>query len=185
MKIQKGDYGYLKHQKKIEILKTSIMFALVIIIFIAGYVTTKSRLNLFTLVAVLGCLPASKELVSLIMILPRKSLEPGLYEKISPGVDKSSVAYELVMTSYEKTMPLDCLAILGNTMIGYAGSDKADVSLLEKHIRDICNGNKYKVTIKIFKDLDAFLDRLAQLEDKGEPSELQNTVLNTMKAVSL
>ncbi|MBU9727120.1 hypothetical protein [Diplocloster modestus] len=185
MKIQKGDYGYIKHQKKIEILKTSVMFALVLIIFIAGYVTTKTRLNLFTLVAVLGCLPASKELVSLIMILPRKGLGPGLYEKISPKVKKSSVAYEMVMTSYEKTMPLDCMAILGNTMIGYAGSEKADVSLLEKHLRDICNGNKYKVSIKIFKDLDAFLDRLAQLEDKGEPSELQDAVLNTMKAVSL
>ena len=75
MKVTKGSAGYLYQKKKKELMKTILEFGIVAALFVTGYVTTKTRLNLLTLVAVLGCLPASKALVGIIMLAPRKSLE--------------------------------------------------------------------------------------------------------------
>ena len=48
------------------------MFAISLAIFIMGYISTKTNANYLTVVAVLGCLPASKCAVSLIMFLKAK-----------------------------------------------------------------------------------------------------------------
>ena len=55
MKIQKGDAGYLRRRKRLLILEAVVSFGLVAALVIAGYVTTKTKLNLLTVVAVLGC----------------------------------------------------------------------------------------------------------------------------------
>ena len=60
--MKKGRPGYLDSQKKKEILKTAMMFGLVIAIMATGYLTTHTKKNLLTVVAVLGCLPAGKSL---------------------------------------------------------------------------------------------------------------------------
>ena len=52
----KGTSGYLRTQKNYEILRTVLYFAISLSLFIAGWVTTGSRENLLTIVAVLGCL---------------------------------------------------------------------------------------------------------------------------------
>ena len=54
----RGTRGYLRTQKIYEILRTVLYFAISLSLFIAGWVSTGSRENLLTIVAVLGCLPA-------------------------------------------------------------------------------------------------------------------------------
>ena len=56
-KVEKGKPGYLNYKKKAEILRTVIYFAIVAAIFLLGYTQTHTRLNLMTVVAVLGCHP--------------------------------------------------------------------------------------------------------------------------------
>ena len=56
----KNTYGYIDSQKKYEIIRTLVYFGISISLFIAGYVATKSKMNVLTVVAVLGCLPAAK-----------------------------------------------------------------------------------------------------------------------------
>ena len=56
----KGSYLYLDTQKKYEIARTIIYFAISFAIFFAGYSLTGTKKNLLTIVAVLGMLPASK-----------------------------------------------------------------------------------------------------------------------------
>ena len=75
-KAVKGTYGYLKIKRNWVFIRTIVFFAISIAIFITGYVTTGSRKNLFTIVAVLGCLPACKSLVNLILFFraDRKSV---------------------------------------------------------------------------------------------------------------
>ena len=53
-KIQKGKPGYLNYKRKVEILRTVIYFAIVLAIFALGYWQTHTRLNLLTVVAILG-----------------------------------------------------------------------------------------------------------------------------------
>ena len=65
----RGTRGYLRTQKIYEILRTVLYFAISLSLFIAGWVSTGSRENLLTIVAVLGCLPACKSLVEMFMFL--------------------------------------------------------------------------------------------------------------------
>ena len=78
---------------------------------IAGYVTTKTKLNLLTVVAVLGCLPASRILVNLIMVMPHDSIDEATELEISAVTEELTVAYDLVITSEKKAMPVAAVAI--------------------------------------------------------------------------
>ena len=65
MKIEKGTPGYLNARKIRLLLLALLEFAIVIALLVLGYVQTGTRLNLLTVVAIVGCLPACKVLVGL------------------------------------------------------------------------------------------------------------------------
>lgn len=60
MKATKGEAGYIQARKKQLILKAVLEFGIVIALLILGIWQTHTRLNLLTVVAVLGCLPGGK-----------------------------------------------------------------------------------------------------------------------------
>lgn len=82
-KVEKGLPGYLDYKKKVEIIRTVIYFGIVAAIFFLGYFQTDTRLNLLTVVAVLGCLPASKALVGVIARMPYSSVDRKLAEDVA------------------------------------------------------------------------------------------------------
>ena len=102
----KGKKNYLDSQKKYEIIRTVIYFGISIALFAAGYITTGDR-NLLTIVAVLGCLPASKSLVGAIMYCKYKSLSADEAEKIEAYTRDLTCLYDLIFTTREKTYPVN------------------------------------------------------------------------------
>ena len=82
-KVQKGAPGYLDYKKKVEIIRTVIYFGIVAAVFFLGYFQTGTRLNLLTVIAVLGCLPAGKALVGVIARFPYGSIEHERAEEIA------------------------------------------------------------------------------------------------------
>ena len=93
-KVEKGKPGYLNYKKKAEILRTVIYFAIVAAIFLLGYTQTHTRLNLMTVVAVLGCLPASKALVGVIARFPYPSIDPDRAKEIAKISRHLTVCYD-------------------------------------------------------------------------------------------
>ena len=67
MKAERGKPGYINSLKKKYLVISIVEFAIVAAVFVLGYLQTGSRLNLLTVVAILGCLPASKNLVEFIV----------------------------------------------------------------------------------------------------------------------
>lgn len=175
MKIIKGEPGYIRSKKKQEIVKACIEFGLVLAVFITGYITTKTRLNLLTLVAVLGCLPAAKALVGVIMLIPQHSMEK---EKVKEMEEKSAQlvkAYDMVLTSYEKVMPVDSIVILGNIICGYSGNSKTDPGYTASYIKRTLANNRYdKVSVKIFTDYKAYLSRVEGMENMAEVEKAES-----------
>ena len=51
------------------------------------------------------------------------------------------VVYDLVVTSYEKIMPIDCMTVSDHVMIGYTRSKKTDPAYAQKHITQILSQN--------------------------------------------
>ena len=104
MKIQKGDAGYLRRRKRLLILEAVVSFGLVAALVIAGYVTTKTKLNLLTVVAVLGCLPASRILVNLIMVMPHDSIDEATeLESTVSNTEKTAKSLEDAVETISKT----------------------------------------------------------------------------------
>lgn len=160
MKIQKGEAGYLNARKKQLILIMAIYVVGIALLLIIGYLQTKTRLNLFTLAAVLICLPACRTLVNLIMVFPHHSIEENVKSEIDEKTAYLRVIYDLVVTSEKSAMPIQTFAISNNTAIGYTKSFKVNKTYAAEHIKKILEQNGLeKVTVKVFRDYSAFLSR--------------------------
>lgn len=171
MKVNKGDLGYIKAQKKKRTWMTAGLFALPLAIFFTGLWQTGTRLNLFTFVAIMGCLPAARCAVGMVMILIQKPAEESFYREMEKRAGNLTRAYELVISAYEKNTPIDGLVICGCHVVGYTSSQKADVAFVQKHIQEILKGNGYRSDVKIFKDVKPYMDRVAYLAKNQEEIE--------------
>lgn len=107
----KGNMDYLNTQKKYEIMRTILYFAISLSLFIAGVIATKTRMNLLTIVAVLGCLPACKSVVGMIMYLKFNSISKADAAKIEENIGNLNGLYDLVFTSYDKNYQVDHLVL--------------------------------------------------------------------------
>lgn len=169
MKIEKGQPGYLKAERNKLLAQTLIEFVIVVVLLIVGYVQTGTKLNLFTLVAVLGCLPASKVLVELITIFPYKTIDADKAAEIKEKTLLLTTAYDMVLTSREKIMPVDAIVISGGTICGYSKSKKVKPEETASYIKKMLQENRFdKVTVKIFPDYVAFLSRAEGMNSIAE-----------------
>lgn len=175
MKYTKGTPGYLNHQLKVEIIKTLAMFGIVTAILLLGISQTGDRMNLLTVVAVVGCLPACKALVSVITRFPYRSIKPETAEEILQKTEQITVAFDMIVTSTEKIMPIDCVAISGNTICGYTSNAKVDTNYAANHIKKMLVQNGYtNVSVKIFDGYTAFLSRAEGMNSIAAIDKLDN-----------
>lgn len=194
-KKNKGEKGYLRYQKKATVLRTAALFLLSLAVFLIGFISTGKKENLLTIVAVLGCLPASRSAVNMIMVLRYHGIGEKDYQKIRPHIGACSALADLVFTSYEKNFEIHHMAFKGNSLIGYTADEGCDARACEKHLHGMCAQNNLgDVDIKIFKDLPRYLSRLDQLqalpdyeaEEEGKaPVPKAELVCALMKAISL
>ena len=187
-KVQKGDPGYLDHKKRIEIIRTIIYFGIVAAVFLLGYSQTHTRRNILTVVAILGCLPAAKALVGVITPFPYSSIDRKKADEIRSKTGLLTVWYDMVITSRESIMPVDCIVISGHTIFGYTHYEKVNAEELSKHIRSILAQNQYTgLTVKVLNQYKPFLARIEGLnniaaverEDTKEKEEaIRGIILN-------
>lgn len=182
----KGTENYLDTQKKYEIMRTLLYFGISAALFIAGYLQTKSRINLLTVVAVLGCLPASKSAVGAIMFLRFKSCAPEHAEKIKEHSDGLAVLFDCVFTSYKKNFRVSHLAVRGNTVCGFSEDANFQENEFYAHINNILKLDGHKeTTVKIFVSLSKYTERLEQMKTLEDEEPRTQAVLETLKSVML
>lgn len=182
----KGTRNYLNTQKKYEILRTFIYFAISAALFMAGFIQTGSKANLLSIVAVLGLLPASKSLVNVIMFLRFHSLGSEAAEQATAAGGDLQMLYDCVFTSYKKSYVVGHLAVRGNTVCGYSENKVFEENDFYKHIGDILKLDGHKdITVKIFTDLNKYTERLRQMDSLEENPERTAAVIATLKSVAL
>ena len=173
MKEKKGYYGYVKKERMKRLGITVLLFAIPLLLFITGYLTTKTTKNLFTVIAVVGCLPACKALVGLIMILLVKPMQASDYREIRKHAGQVLVGYELYITSYEHSEFVCAAAVHGGQIICYSDRLKNPPELLEDHIAGLMQQNGFKEKVRVFTRLEQFTDRLDSMNAHYE--ELDKT----------
>lgn len=166
---QKGQKGYLVYQRKKTAIRTAILFALCIGIYLTGYLSTGSNRNLLTIVAVLGCLPACRSAVNMIMVFRYQGIQEADALEIQKHTGSCQEWFDLVFTSYEKTFEVPHMAMKGNTLIGYGPSPKWESKACEKHLHSLFVQNSLgDVDITIFKELPKYKNRLDQLQGQAD-----------------
>lgn len=184
-KYTKGEYLYLQNKKKMEIIKTILFFGISAALYIAGYVTTGSNKNYLTIVAVLGCLPASKSAVSMIMYLKTKGCSERVYKAISEKIGNKEGAYNLYFTSYDKNYDLSHVFVKGMTVVGFTERKIAEAEF-EEHIKTVLNRDAIKgINVKLYKDLDKYLTRIEQMQSLENEKSREKDIMKTLYAVSL
>lgn len=175
-KVAKGKFGYTLSHRKGQIIKMSLYIALALAVFLLGLIVTKTTKNVLSIVAIVGALPISKEMVGVIMSYKRKPMEPVVYQQISEKAGNLEQIYELLFTTQEKSYGVEAAIVEGRDVICYTVDPKCEVTVLQKHLLKMLDANGYKQNVKVYTDLKKFLDRVADLErrEKEEIPYKQN-----------
>lgn len=182
----KGSKDYIRTQKIYEVVRTVLYFGISLSLFAAGYITTGNRLNLLTVVAVLGCLPASKSAVNMIMFLRSKGLGREAAAQIAPCEGDLDCLYDMVFTSYSKTFTVGHMAVKGNTVCGYSEKKDFPEREFQAHLEPIMKADSHKnVTVKVFTDLEKYKERLTQLQALETENSNTEGIVRTLKSVVL
>ncbi|MDE6015408.1 MAG: hypothetical protein K2H41_06920 [Acetatifactor sp.] len=182
----KGTKDYLRVQGRYELARTVLYFAISLSLFIAGIVATGDRLNLLTIVAVLGCLPACKSAIDAFMFLRYKGCSPEHTDEIEAHMEGLCGLYDRIFTSYDKNFQVAHITVKGNTLCGYTQDAAFDEQTFNKHITDILKKDGFKdVSVKIFSDIHKYTARLEQLKELDTEERNTAGILNTLNSVSL
>ena len=175
-RVAKGKFGYTLSHRKRQIIKMSLYIALALAVFLLGLIVTKTTKNVLSIVAIVGALPISKEMVGVIMSYKRKPMEKAVYEQISEKAGNLEQIYELLFTTQDKSYGVEAAIVEGRDVICYTIDPKCEVQVLQKHLLKMLDANGYKQNVKVYTDLKKFLDRVADLErrEKEEIPYKQN-----------
>ena len=150
----KGEWGYINYQRKRVMLITLVLYVCAIGIYLFGYLSLNTTKNLFSVIGVLGILPASKSMVNLIMFLRFKSLPEEIhrsFEEVS-GDDGLCIIFETPFTTYEKTYFVEAIACRNKTVVcsypeGSVSGNTLKGSRSDENVR--MSGNKGSVKRKM------------------------------------
>lgn len=186
---QKGSYTYHSWQKKYTFLRTILYFAIVLAVFIAGLIIHKTRNNTFTIIAILGVLPAAKSLVNTLMYLRNKSVTEEFHSIMSAYEDKMHILYNMLVSSSERIYFFDCMAITDHSVYLYTTNKKTAGCDVEKYIKNILsNHGKGNVNVKLYKSEKELLNRLSTIK-KEVPTddyiEFENKIVEIITSFSL
>lgn len=163
MRVEKGEQGYICSRKRRDLIWLLAFVIIGIAIFLAGYFITKTRANIFTVLAVLMVLPGAKRVVALFVMIPRKSVPKDRYEKVKAAVGEGTLYTDYVFTSTEKIMHLDFLLVKNGNVLGVVASSKQDVPYMKKYITESVHKISSNFHVKIYDNDETFLKQVARL----------------------
>lgn len=168
MKAKKGEFGYIHSEKIKRVLVTLVLFLIPLAAFIGGVVVTGTKNNIITVIALVGCLPACRSLVSAIMMCMQKPMDSAVYEKIKAHAGDLVMSYEMYLTTYEKSTFVESFAVCGNKVVGYSSRIQGSPQFVEQHVKKTLKQNGYKADVKVLTELNPYLERLDYLNQHKE-----------------
>lgn len=186
-KIAKGQYGYIKKQKLWVTVRTVCLYALSLTIFGIGIAVLGTKENLLTVIAILGCLPAGRSTVNMIMFLRATGCSEKTMEIISKHAAGLTEVYDMFFTSYEKNYSVSHMVIKNNVVCGYTENPKTDCTACETHVDSyLKKGGCHGVAVKIFNDIEKYCESLQNLKKQEETDNTQTmAILENLLAISL
>lgn len=185
-KYLKGEYEYVKDHRMRICIFTAFLFIISLSLYIAGYVTTKSNKNYLTIVAILGLLPASKSLVSVIMNFRVKVTDLTFKKEIESRIGNLTGMFHMYFTSYDSNFYINHLVITDNSLIGFSDDSKFDEKKFKEHLEKHMKIDGIEnITIKVFNDKNAYFKRLDELNKITDSNNTNTKLYNLLYSITL
>lgn len=154
----KGEQGYIRFQKCMNLTFTITLFAIVAIIFFVGYfVNNRNSGNLFTVIAALFVIPAAKFMVSCILFHSFNSVDETEYNEMKKLSKPGSAFYaELAIASTEKAYSLDYMVVTSDKVFGLARRKKDNPLDIRNYLQDIVSKKSDEMTVVITDETKKF-----------------------------
>lgn len=190
----KGEWGYIDYQRKRVMLITLVLYVCAVGMYLLGYLTLHTNKSIWSVLAILAVLPASKSMVSLIMFLRFRSLEGDDYNMYRDACKDAPALYEAPFTTYEKTFFVDALMCRNNTVtVCYQGKPgkrghENDLKMLNDHLVNVLLNDGFRdCTVKIFDSKKGYCDRLIKINESMEVKDNNRdlAIINSLRSVVL
>lgn len=158
----KGEYGYIDEAKKKKLLMTCLSFAAVFIIFITGIIIYHTNKSLFAVIAAVSALPAAKLLTMYIAMMPNKTGDKEIYEKLKQTASMNSeyqavIGADFIISSTDKSMGIEFAYIINGNAVCLTEHKKTSAKETEAYLKKIFdNENCQYSAVKVYDDRDKF-----------------------------
>lgn len=179
LRLNKGEYGYIKKRKTIQIVYTIISFAIALSIFFVSYfVSGKNRNNVGTVLAIVMTLPACKSLVEVILIFPYKTIKKEIYDSIRNSNIDAVMLYDLVLTSNEKPMCVDAAAIGDNKVVMLVTDEKQDKKYIKTYFSKVMKSYQLGADVVVCDNVKSFTRMAASINEVTDNAvNIKDTIL--------
>ncbi len=184
MKIEKGEWGYLNRQKKMNLLCLAGFVLAGVAIFLVGYLWTHTRANIFTVLAILMVLPAAKRIVALVVLLPRKSVGRERYERVREMAGDGILLVDYVFTSTEKIMCLDFLFIKNGNVLAVPAAGQ-DVEYIKKYLTDSVHRADASFHVQLADSDKKLRSQMERLAESPASPESEQAVLSALRILAV
>ena len=173
-KLEKGVYGYLTNKKKDALIHTLLMAGIGIAIFVIGLLLNKMEVaNIFTVFAFLMVLPAAKSFVTVIVLFPYQAISQEKKNSLEQYArEQDVVLYDVVFTSAEKIMHLDCIYITEHQVIGYTSRKKDNLKVIQEYLQKELKSRCLEFKVYLATEEKQVKDRMRL---RGEEGKTVNT----------
>ena len=168
----KGHPGYIKHRKISYILLTAGLILLVVLFLILSKIVPDKHQPIMIVMAMLSCLPMANIFVTMVVMMPCKSVSFEQYERFRQAAGTGLISAELHITGTKlPTIPLHFAYVHPNGIVGYWENTKIDKKEAEKYIESTLRAGGVDTSIMIYTDFEKFLKRVSELQEKHPVSE--------------
>lgn len=156
-KYKKGDAGYLDQKKRNALLIMCASFLVIAIVFFTGFMVTKTKNNIMTVVSAVLSLPAAKFAVSYIILLPHHSITKDSYNKINEKFPGLITYYDLVFSNGTSPIGTQAVVVSDSLIIALTDETKADKKLFESSVKDFMEKSSHVVNVTLYTDETSFI----------------------------
>jgi len=185
--IKRCEYGHINSEKKKLLFGTLTMIAVGVAIFVLGLCLNKfEHKNIFTVAAVCMVLPMARYLCTFIILLPYKTPERALYEKVKEQMPKGSVLLsDYVFTSGERAMGMSFFVLTDHEYIGLAASEKEKLTKIQSYLSDSLKKRGIPGKVVLCTNPEEFLAKLRKSEEVTKTEEERQELLDFLCSLAV
>ena len=184
MKIEKGQYGYIKAYRKKRLIIALICLALIVALLVACFLIFETRKTWLAIIACVIAIPFARNVTDIIMSMRVKPLSQKQYEKVNEETrwlrqeeydGEIGMVYDLSLTRSEGIGFIPCAYIMNNNVIIFSPKDNTakEKEKLEKYADMVNEDKNISCRIVTTNKLDSFVKEIKKIK-VNEKTDFKN-----------